>query len=136
MIDVNIWAILAGGLSAVIIGFVWYAPAVFGTIWMSLANVRAEDIEARKKQMPIMAFVGFVAAVILAWVLSQFAVVWEAFTLGSALELGFWIWLGFMVPILVGPFLWEHKSIKYVAINAAYWLVTTLVVATIVSLWG
>ncbi|MAJ97644.1 MAG: hypothetical protein CMI56_03480 [Parcubacteria group bacterium] len=136
MTDVNIWVVLIGGLSAVVIGFVWYAPAVFGTVWMRLANVRAEDIEAGKQRMPLLALAGFAAAVVLSWVFAQFAVVWESFTLGSALELGFWIWLGFMVPILIGPFLWEQKSAKFVAINAAYWLVTTLVVATIVSLWG
>lgn len=133
--DINIWAVLAGGLSAVIIGFVWYAPAVFGNTWMKLAGVTEGDLEANKKKMPIMAFAGFVAATILAWVLAHFAIVWGALTVGSALELGFWVWLGFMVPVHLSPVLWEGKSLKYFAINAGYWLVTTIVVAIIVSLW-
>lgn len=135
MTDVNIWIVLAAGISAVGIGFVWYMPAVFGTVWMGLAGIKPESLEESKKNMPLMAFAGFVAAVVLAWVMSQFAVVWESFTFGSALELGFWIWLGFMIPVLIGPMLWEQKSPKYVAINAGYWLVTTLTIAVIVSLW-
>ena len=51
---------------------------------MRLANVRAEDIEAGKQRMPLLALAGFAAAVVLSWVFAQFAVVWESFTLGSA----------------------------------------------------
>lgn len=135
LFDVNIWALLAGGLSAVIIGFIWYAPAVFGTAWMRMVGITPESMEGAKKKMPMMALAGFVAAVILSWVMAHFASVWGAVTVGSALELGFWIWLGFMMPILIGPVLWEQKPIKYAAINAGYWLVTVLVIASIVTLW-
>jgi len=133
--DANIWAILAGGLSAVVVGFIWYAPPVFGNAWMSLAGLSPEKIEGAKKKMPLMAITGLIAATILAWVMAHFALIWGALTVGSALELGFWIWLGFMVPIHLSPVLWEQKPVKYFAINAGYWLVTTLVIAVIVSLW-
>lgn len=133
--DINIWAILTGGLSAVIVGFIWYSPVVFGKLWMALAGIADGDLEAGKKKMPLMAFTGFLAATILAWVMAHFAIVWGALTIGSALEIGFWVWLGFMMPVQLSPVLWEGKSLKYFAINAGYWLVTTVVVAIIVSLW-
>jgi len=133
--DTNLWAILAGGLSAVIIGFIWYAPPVFGNMWIALARLNPEKVEDEKKKMPLMAFAGFVAATILAWVMAQFALVWGSLTLGSAIELGFWIWLGFMATTLIHSVLWEQKSIKYFAINAGYWLLTTIVISIIVSLW-
>lgn len=134
--DVNIWTVIAGGLSAVIVGFIWYAPAVFGNTWMKLAGIDPSLMEDSKKKMPKMALVGLVAALVLSWVLAHFAVVWGAVSIGSALELGFWVWLGFMVPILISPVLWEQKPIKYFAINAGYWLVVTLVIATIVGVWS
>lgn len=133
--DANAWAVLAGGLSAVLVGFIWYSPIAFGSMWMSLTGLSAEDIERAKKKMPFMALVGFVAAAMLSWVLAQFAVIWGVFTLGSALELGFWIWLGFMAPALISSVLWEQKPIKYFLINGGYWLVTTLIISSIVSLW-
>jgi len=134
--DINVWVVLVAGLSAVIIGFVWYAPMVFGTAWMRTIGLTPESMEGSKKTIPMMAFTGFVSAVVLAWVMAHFAIVWGAITLGSALELGFWVWLGFMVPALLAPVLWERKSITYFAINAGYWLVTALVIATIVTLWS
>ena len=135
LFDINLWAILASGVAGVVLGMVWYAPAVFGNRWMKLAGVTEADMESGKKHMPKMAFVAFVAAIVLAWVMAHFAIVWGAFTVGSALELGFWIWLGFMVPVHLSPVLWERKSIMYFVINAGYWLATTLVTAIIVSLW-
>lgn len=136
MTDVNIWIVLAGGISAVVIGFVWYAPIVFGKMWMELADIKPGSLEAGTAQRFTMALAGLVTATVLSWVLAQFALLWQSFTLGSALELGFWVWLGFMMPVIVGPMLWEQKSPKFVAINAGYWLVATLCIAVIVSLWA
>ena len=135
LIDVNIFAVLAAGLASVVIGFIWYHPAVFGTMWMRIVNISPEDLEKGKKKMPLMALIGFVASVVLAWVLAHFSFVWGALTIGSALELGFWVWLGFMAPILLGPVLWEGKSVKFFAITAGYWLVAVLVASVIVTLW-
>ncbi|PCI30793.1 hypothetical protein COB52_00940 [Candidatus Kaiserbacteria bacterium] len=133
--DANILAILAGGLSAVLVGFIWYSPMVFGRVWMALARLNPVQVEESKKKMPLMAFLGFSTAVILSWVIQQFTFVWGVKDLGGAMELGFWIWLGFMVPVLLTPVLWEQKSFKYFVINAGYWLVSTLVIAGIVSVW-
>ena len=135
LIDVNIWVVLAAALSNVIIGFLWYHPKAFGTIWMRVTGVSPEEAESGAKKMPIMALVAFVASFVMAWVLAHFAFVWGALTVGSALELGFWVWLGFMVPILLSPILWEGKHTKYLAINAGYWLVAVLVASVIITLW-
>lgn len=133
--DLNIWAILAGGVAATIIGFAWYAPVVFGNTWMKAAGINPEHANEGKRQMVTRALIGLIFALVLSWVMAHFAIVWGAFTVGSALELGFWIWLGFMVPLQISPVLWEKKSITYCAVNAGYWFVTTLCIAVIVALW-
>ena len=125
---------VTGGLLAVVIGFVWYSPKVFGSAWMQMVNPTPESVEAGKKKMPQMILVAFVAAMILAWLTSQFAMMWGALTIGSALELGFWIWLGFMMPVSLSPVLWEQKPLKYFLINGGYWLVTTQVVTIAAAL--
>ncbi|MBL4644685.1 MAG: DUF1761 domain-containing protein, partial [Candidatus Pacebacteria bacterium] len=117
-------------------GFIWYSPFAFGNAWMELAGLTPEKVAGAKKRMPFMVLAGFIAALVLSWVMSQFALVWGALTIGSALELGFWIWLGFMVPALISPVLWEQKPVKCFAINAGYWIVATLVIAVIVTLWS
>jgi hypothetical protein len=135
LFDLNIWAVLASAISSVLIGFVWYMPQIFGTMWMRLANIQPQDTEQSSKLMPAMAAVSFVASFVMAWVLAHFAFVWGALTIGSALELAFWVWLGFFVPILLGPVLWERKPIQLFAINAGYWLVSIGVMSIIITLW-
>ena len=42
-------AVLAAGISAFVLGGVWYSPALFGKAWMKENNFTAEDIKSRNK---------------------------------------------------------------------------------------
>ena len=33
--EINFFAVLAAALSSFVVGFIWYNPKVFGTIWMT-----------------------------------------------------------------------------------------------------
>jgi len=43
--EFNILAILVAALSSFVVGFVWYNPKVFGTIWMKEAGLTQEQLE-------------------------------------------------------------------------------------------
>jgi len=131
---VEVLQIVAGGLSAVVLGMVWYSPRVFGGAWMGLVNLSPAQIESAKKKMPIMALVGLLAAFVLSWVMLQLALALSVTNVLGALTLGFLIWFGCMVPVLLAPVLWEQKELKYFAITAGYWLLTTISIASIVTL--
>ncbi|MEM7102561.1 MAG: DUF1761 domain-containing protein [Bacteroidota bacterium] len=45
----NFWIWLVTGLTPVIIGFIWYNPAVFGKAWMSSAGLTQEQLEDGSK---------------------------------------------------------------------------------------
>lgn len=134
MYEVTLWPVLGAGLASLVIGFVWYHPKVFGTLWMQLANVSPQVAEAGKKMMPVMAFVAFCASVVAAYVMNHFGIAWGVFDWIGGIELGFWIWLGFVAPVLLGAVLWEGRSLKLYAINAGYWLVSLAVMGVILTL--
>src|SRR6266700_1474417 len=48
---------------------------------------------------------------------------------------GFWTWIGFYVPLLLGAVAWENKSWKLFGINAAYSFVMLQLVAMILAFW-
>jgi hypothetical protein len=123
--------ILASGIAGVLIGMVWYNPKVFGTAWMRMANITPEQAEKGQKRMPLMAIIGFLAAMFMAWVLSVVLQTFGAYDWLSAADVAFWIWAGFVAPILLGSFLWESKPFTLYLINASYWLVTLLVMSVI-----
>ena len=134
MTEVTFWPILAAGVAAVVIAFIWYHPKVFGSAWMRMVNFTPEQSERGKKKMPLMVVFGLLSAMIVAYVMNYFGIAWGVFDWIGALELGFWCWVGFVAPTMLGMVLWEQRPFKQYLINALYWLVAMLVMAVILLL--
>jgi hypothetical protein len=132
MMDPMMVAILASGVVAVLIGMIWYHPKVFGSAWMRWSNITPEMAERGKRKMPLMAFFGFLAATLVAYVMSYVSAAWGFYSWDGALQLGFWCWLGFVAPTMLGSVLWEQKPFRLYLINAFYWLVVMLVMAQMI----
>ncbi|MBB1489822.1 DUF1761 domain-containing protein, partial [Oceanospirillum sp. D5] len=43
--EINFLAILVAAISALVVGFVWYNPKVFGTVWMKAADMTEEKMK-------------------------------------------------------------------------------------------
>lgn len=134
MYDVNFIMILVAAIAQVAIGFAWYHPKVFGDVWMRLAGISPESLEAGKKKMPLMVVVAFVAALVAAYVMTFIGIAWGVFDWLGGAEMGFWLWLGFAVPVLLSSILWEGKKFTLFLINAGYSLVSLVAVGVILSL--
>jgi hypothetical protein len=48
---------------------------------------------------------------------------------------GLLAWAGFIATSLLGPVLWEGKPMALFAINAGYYLVSLLLMGSIIGLW-
>lgn len=132
--DLNFWAIVLGGVAGVALGMVWYSPKIgFGKKWMTLAGVREEKVHGG--DMAKMASMGFLTAV---FVSTAFAIVLRianATTLTDVGVIGLIVWLGFIVPILMSPILWERKPFSLFYINGGFELVRIMVVGAILVMW-
>jgi hypothetical protein len=133
MIEVSFWPILASGVAAVLIGWIWYHPRVFGSEWMRMSGVTPEMAERGKKRMPLMALVGLCASMLVAYVMNYFGIAWGVYDFVGAIELGFWSWIGFVAPTMLGIVLWEQKPFRLYLINTLYWLVALVVMALILT---
>lgn len=121
----------AAGIATVLLAFLWYHPAVFGTAWMRMTNISPEMAERGKRLMPLMSLFALMASMVVAYVMSYFALAWGVYDWVGAIELAFWCWIGFAAPPLLGSVLWEQKPFKLYLINAGYWFVAFLAVALI-----
>ena len=135
MISGQFLLILIAGIATTLLGWAWFHPAVFGTRWMHMNSFTPEMVERGKKRMPLTALIGLLAAMLVAWVMSYIMVLFGVYDLIGAVELGFWLWLGFIVPVQLGMVLWEGKPWKLYIINVAYYFVNLSVMATILALW-
>jgi hypothetical protein len=131
MTEVTFWPILAAGIVSTLIGWVWYSPKVFGGAWMRLTNLTPEMVEKGKKRMPLMALVALLGSMLAAYVMSYFGIAWGVYDWIGAIELGFWCWIGFVAPAMLGQVLWDQKPVRLYLINSLFWLVSFIVMAII-----
>ncbi|OGG59859.1 hypothetical protein A2765_04720 [Candidatus Kaiserbacteria bacterium RIFCSPHIGHO2_01_FULL_56_24] len=134
MFEVTFIPILVAAIASAILGFIWFNPKVFGGAWMRMLNLTPQQMEAGKKRMPLMAFLAFLASMVAAYVLNYFGIAWGVFDWIGAVELGIWVWIGFVAPPMLGMILWERKSLRYYIITAGYWLVSFVIMAVILVL--
>lgn len=129
MIEVTFLPILVAGIAVTIFGSLWYSPYVFGTMWMRDAGITPEMAERGKRRMGWYVFLAFLGAMLIAYVMNYFGISWGVYDWIGALELAFWCWAGFTLPVLLSSVLWEHKPFRYFLINSIYWLVAFVVIA-------
>ncbi|PIT86377.1 MAG: hypothetical protein COU33_03475 [Candidatus Magasanikbacteria bacterium CG10_big_fil_rev_8_21_14_0_10_43_6] len=145
MIELNYLAVLVAGLVAFCIGFIWYAPAVFGKQWMTLSGMTKEKMEQAKKDgMAKQMVAGLVSMLVMAYVMSFFIIGWhdsavalnpDITSTSIGVQTAFWMWLGVVATILLGSVLWEKKPLKLYAINTLHWLVVMLAMGAILGGW-
>jgi hypothetical protein len=140
VITVNYWAVLVAAIANIVIGSLWYGP-LFGKTWKRLMGFSDESMKAMKMTVTGAYIGGIVTALLMAFVLAHSVVLWMAFpgtsagTFSFALELAFWIWLGYVATTQAGSVLWEGKSLKLFFLNTAQSLVSLIVMASILVFW-
>src|SRR3989344_920593 len=117
METVNYLAVLAATVAAYAVGALWHSPVGFGAYWMRLMGFTQDSM----RTMPLTAAqamtVGFVVMLVQAFVLAYLMVLIGIDSISLALQLGAWVWLGFLAPTLANGWLWEGKSLKLFAFN-------------------
>lgn len=158
--DVNFLAVLAAAVSALVVGFIWYNPKVFGNDWMQAAGMTEEQIKGWNiaKIFGLAFFFVFLLAFAM-----QFLTIHQTGAMGMVggdVENALPSYAAFMadygnvfrtfkhgalhgtiagifiaLPIIGTNALVERKSAKYIFINAGYWVVTLAIMGAIVCGW-
>ena len=138
-VPINYFAVIAGMLASMVIGFLWYGP-LFGKQWMQLIGMS----EAQKKQIKAAGMgksYGLMAlgSLVMSFVLAHAFVFASTYTatvgVAAGLMVGFWNWLGFVAPVTLGSVLWENKSWKLWLLNNGYYLVTLCTIGVILAVF-
>jgi len=139
MVEVNYVAVLFAALSTMLVGSVWYTPAVFGKVWMKLAKVKS-DKKMTGIQTTKLFGLTFLAALVSAYVLAHVTYLSNQFFgntfLQDALSTGFWLWFGFTVARMLTHDLFEGRPGKLTLLNLGNEFVTVMVMALIIGLMG
>lgn len=128
---INFWAVLVAAAAAMVIGSIWYSPAMFAHQWMRILGKRPEEIKGASRAMTTMTL----ATLVMAYVLAHFANYTNAKSVSDGLELGFWVWLGFIVTTNLSPSNFEGRPWGLYYIFITNQLVTLLVMGAILAVW-
>ena len=139
MVNINFWAVLVSAIASFIIGWLWYGP-LFGKKWMALSHVTPEMMtDGKNKNMTKQIIFSFVGSLVMAFVLKHNIVFGSAYLnmygISAGIQAGFWNWLGFMAPISMHRVLWEKRSWSLWFLDNAYYLVSLLVMGSILAVW-
>jgi len=157
---INFLALLVAAVSTLLVGFVWYHPKVFGTIWMKEADMTEEKMKGSN-----MALI-FGMAVFYAFLISmtlQFLVIhqWGAMSMmggdvanakpsyaafmadyGTTFRTfkhgmlhGFLAGLLLALPMIGTNALFEKRSWKYTLIVGGFWIVCFMLMGGIICAW-
>ncbi|MDI9309622.1 MAG: DUF1761 domain-containing protein [Limnohabitans sp.] len=156
----NFLAVIVASLVTLLVGFVWYNPKVFGTIWMQETGMTEEKAKQSNmlKVFGLTIFFSFMMAFIMPSLtihqmgalgmvggdstlakpsytafLADYGDAFRTFKHG-ALH-GFISGIFLALPMIAINGLFEQKSWKYILVNAGYWIVSLAIMGAIICGW-
>jgi hypothetical protein len=133
-VAVNWAAIAAATAAAMVIGSLWYGP-LFGKRWMKLIKLNKKDAGKNwKKPMLAMLVLSLLQAVVLAHFIAYAQYYYlETSTLTIGILAGFWIWAGFVLPVIGGSYLFARKPLELIKIDLGNYFVTLIAMGAIIA---
>ena len=135
-VSVNYLAVVVAAIAAMVVGSIWYSPALFGKMMMKEAGLDTpEKIAAAKKGMGKAYAMQAVASLVAAWVLAWIMGALKLSGAVGGLQAAFWTWLGFTATAMVGQMAWEKKGLSWFWVNGVGILACAIGSGVVLGLW-
>ncbi|MDO6759665.1 DUF1761 domain-containing protein [Tamlana sp. 2_MG-2023] len=156
----NLIAMLVAAFSALVIGFIWYHPKVFGNAWMQAAGLTEAELKGGNMAKIFglaLLFAFMLSSALPGIVIHQVGALslvggdptqalpsYDAFIADYANNFrtfkhgalhGILTGIFVVLPILGTNALFERKGAKYIFINSGYWIVTLAIMGGIICAW-
>ncbi len=128
--NVNLLGAVAGAVAAMAIGSLWYSPWFFGNQWQELVGQPPDEMGSALPSMLIAAVLFLVMGIGMSWVIPNGA------SIGIGLMWGFLAFWAFLLPATVINGIFERRPWALMAIFLGYLLVSSMVMAAIITFLG
>ena len=158
--EINFLAVLVAALSSFVVGFVWYNPKVFGTIWMKESGMTEEKMKGGNMLLTFgvsLLYAFFISLILQMLTIHQFGALgmvggdpsiakpsYEAFMAdyGTAFRSfkhgalhGFMTGIFLVLPVIGTNALYERRSFKYTLVTGGFWIVCFMIMGGIICAW-
>lgn len=134
-VTVNFWAVLVAAVVQFVIGSVWYSPLLFAKPWMKLMKIDMANMKPAAKDMAGIFLGSIVGSLIMCYILAHFIAYAGVTDVAGGLQLGFWVWLGFIVTTHINSVFYEKRPFPLFLINAGHYLASLLAAGVILAVW-
>ena len=160
--EMNFYSVLVAAATTLVVGAIWYSPKLFANAWMKESGLTEEQL--KKGNMLKIFGLTFIFSIMIAMIMQALTIhqlgalgmvggpelaesakpSYAAFmadygndfrTFKHGALHGFISGLFFAFPLIAINGLFEHKSWKYIFINAGYWIVSMTIMGAIVCGW-
>ncbi len=158
--EINFLALLVAALSTLVVGFIWYNPKVFGTIWMKESGMTEEKMKGANMAMIFglsFLYALFISFILQMLVIHQFGAIgmvggdptiakpsYAEFMAdyGNAFRTfkhgalhGCMTGLLLALPVIGTNAIYERRSFKYTMVTAGFWTVCFTIMGAIICGW-
>src|SRR5215475_8494145 len=101
-LGVNLLAVLVSAIASMVVGFLWYSPALFANSWMKLMGYDPGDkekIAEMQKSAGPSYFMSLIASILAAFVLGKLIGLSGFSNAVEGLKIGLVVWLGFVTTV-------------------------------------
>lgn len=138
-IHINFMAVV---VASFLFGWLWYGP-LFRKQWAGLMKLPRDHKPDPKFMLRSMGLT-LLGTILMAYVLAYAVEVWRPSVWGVGQDgpsylygffSGFFTWIGYFVPLLLGAVAWESRSWSLFRLNAAYHFVNLQIIGMILAYW-
>lgn len=137
-LGVNLLAVLVSAIATMVVGFLWYSPALFANPWMKLMGLDPNDkekIAEMQKSAGPSYFMSLIASLLAAFVLGKLIAVAGFSSAVDGIKIGLVVWLGFVTTVQFTNALFMRQKNRLYMINTGYQLVCYLIMGAILGAW-
>ena len=131
-VDINYWAVVVAAIVPMVLGALWYTPALFARPWMRAVG----RTEAEMGGMGLGYVLSAVAAVLSSYALARIERWAQVDDLWNGVLVGLLVWVGFVAPVLAVTTYFGGRPRVLWFINAGYQLVSLAIMGAILGAWG
>ncbi len=135
--NASLFAVLAASLGSLVLGWIWYSPKVFGTLYKKLQPHHTLDTsdKAQAKKHMIRGFVVmFLSGMLQASVLYFLVLITRATILSQFMTIVFLVWAGFSLSGIATDTVWKGLSPKLIIIDGFFGLFSSVLMMFILIL--
>lgn len=129
--DINYTAVLAAAVITMVVGSLWYSPALLGRAWSKAIGKKMENMKGGGVSYVIAA----VGSLLQAYVLAHFVDYTNANTFAEGATTALWIWAGFIAVTTAVHYAFEGRSLNLWRINVGYFLIVLLINGGLLAVW-